>query len=480
MVIAEKKPIFKEKKPSYPTKRHQTTKKSKTKKINREGNLSLPTETTQIYKATRTAWVTTKDAAQTFVASGHEIRSIVFSVKPKSHYDRITIQLSNEQNQSLFYKEVSIYYPNKEVNINLTSNPIKITRGERYELRIKGSNEFDLGLARNKKRYPFGRVFCQKCNTYADLAGEIKGVRYQALGTKPALKKKALLVLIENGGYSFGFPTEVNPIKVSVPTGYVKCGTHRLKLTNPIKSGVEIARWIKNYLKNGGSVTDPCLRITAIKDRWITEMRKVDVAQKLKNSSDYYLEEAGKGLINSLVRNKYDRIIFLEDRQFNNNNIINRLMGLQSNYLVDIHILAHGSKEGFTGGNSSNGGAQDMSQAGFFIPMKQAIEKGELKVTIRSVFQQNCFGSYHNQAWLGLNAGVVTGSQELNYMPFTYGTFLRHWANDKSFKQAVIAGYNEVKPFYQYSYGLINSINANRVINDSMPVVEGNGFYHLD
>jgi len=121
-----------------------------------------------------------------------------------------------------------------------------------------------------------------------------------------------------------------------------------------------------------------------------------------------------------------------------------------------------------------------MSEGGFFIPMKQAIEKGQLKVKIRSVFQQNCFGSYLNQAWLGLNAGVVNGSQELNYMPFTYGTFLRHWANGENFKQSVINGYNEVKPFYQYTYGLINSVNANRVMNDSRPVVEGNGFYTLN
>ena len=109
-------------------------------------------------------------------------------------------------------------------------------------------------------------------------------------------------------------------------------------------------------------------------------------------------------------------------------------------YSVDVLVLAHGSP-GFVSGGLGCVADQDIRDFST-VP----------GLHLRAVYQQNCFGSSLNDAWLAAGAKAVNGSNLLNHMPLAYSSFLARWISGQSFNQAVQGSTNDWTPFFSTVY----------------------------
>jgi len=113
----------------------------------------------------------------------------------------------------------------------------------------------------------------------------------------------------------------------------------------------------------------------------------------------------------------------------------------------------------------------DLNDSGFIPPI----------LKIRAVYQQNCFASHLNDAWLSLGADVVSGAQELNSMPMGYATFLNRWLTGQTFESAVIGGYEDNIPAYSLAFTLLGKAGQlTSILQDSHPVVVGDRSLRLN
>lgn len=281
--------------------------------------------------------------------------------------------------------------------------------------------------------------------------------------------KKALLVMIENGGYKDGLPFEIGSTNITTPTGRFKCGNHTVSVSNPGQMVNEIV----NFIRQQGLSNDPCYDVTKVNQRWSAEMETRSLAQFIRSNTDFAIEGMSVAAIQAATTPKYSKVIFLQDSQFNADMALSVLNTYRTQYVFDIHVLAHGSKKTIVGGNSSEGEVLRIKKENFFDVL-QAQQAAGKKVVIRAVYQQNCFGSYMIANWRNAGAEVVNGSKETNWMPLAYAKFLADWLAGARFDQAVMSGYNSQIPFIRTAMTFMGNPTAGEeMIRDSLPIFSG-------
>jgi hypothetical protein len=247
-------------------------------------------------------------------------------------------------------------------------------------------------------------------------------------GTCPT--KHALVVLMENEGYKLGLPEDVNI------TTYT-CDRFRFDLGQG-QNILDAIRRIAGQLVGAAQCLNPA--------NW--RATKVPLAsyimalnQFTQVVTDTVLEDIGRATIEkSRAREVYDRVEILEDAEFRKSTIRSRLTELARDYIVDIHVLAHGSTSRI-GPRHADSNEHMTARA---IEELRTIPN----LKLRAVYQQNCFGQFMRDEWMRAGAMVVNGSVHVNYMSFGYASFLNRWLNGERFSQAVNNSLNDWRPFY--------------------------------
>lgn len=249
--------------------------------------------------------------------------------------------------------------------------------------------------------------------------------------------KKALVVLLENGGFSFGLPENFT---VGVPS----CSTFRL----PVGSNDLVA-----YI---GSIWNSLLSAPTCLDPGNWRTVQVPVAQYVTGASEPVIEGATAASVSAAASTKYDKVVILQNTDFNATKVRQTLSDLAFGYVIDVHVLSHGNRGVITGGG---GDLRPADVAGFAtIPW----------LRIRSVYQQNCFGSSMNSAWVSAGARVVTGANLINNMPLAYGSFLNRWLSGQSFATAVNGSTSDWRPFFSTVYRHVDMYDGNQVKRNPM------------
>ena len=217
-------------------------------------------------------------------------------------------------------------------------------------------------------------------------------------------EKKALLVLIENGGMRLDYVSEFTniplpPIEVKVPA--VSCGNLSIQL--PEGESLE-SYWSSILTKVGDNLT--CLNPS----NWTVGTKSVFSIQEFDDwwevKSDYIVEEVAKALILAQEGNsshKYDRVVIMDD-DFKKPRVFEKLDELAQEYTIDLHLLCHGGTHRFDGV-----GQEQFNRENFFIELKKALIRGEKTLPLRAVYQMNCSSGSLTEFWLGLGAKVVCG-----------------------------------------------------------------------
>lgn len=247
------------------------------------------------------------------------------------------------------------------------------------------------------------------------------------------LAKKALVVLIQNGGYDGGLP--FNPgFDIAVGLRF-SCGGWNVDLDFGANVFDAIAR-------AGVPPFNACLN----PNNWSvsTRTRHYTASEFVRETTNFAAAQLGvETVYASGAANRYDTIRILKDGDLRVSRIRQELQSLAASYIVDLHVLAHGDESGF--GLNGEVTASDLRNLRTIVGLH-----------LRSVFQQNCNGSGLNAAWITGGARVVTGSAGINSMPFAYKPFIDRWVQGETFAEAVQHSYDDVAPMHDAAYRFID------------------------
>lgn len=285
------------------------------------------------------------------------------------------------------------------------------------------------------------------------------------------LTQKALLVLIQNGGYQDGLP--FNPgFDIAIGLRF-SCGgwAADLALDASVWDAISAA---------GIPPFNSCLN----PNNWsvTTRTRHYSAADFIREMTNFAAESIGVATVyGSGAPARYAAIRILQDGDLRASRIRQELQSLASSYIVDVHVLAHGDSTSF--GLNGEMTASDISALRTIAGLN-----------LRTVFQQNCNGSSLNSSWLYAGAQVVTGAAGINSMPVAYGPFIRRWVAGETFYNAVQNSYNDVAPMHQAAYRFVDiydeaasqprnppqfspsgSLSPVDELNGSFQIVQGNG-----
>jgi hypothetical protein len=335
---------------------------------------------------------------------------------------------------------------------------LSLTPGAFYTIEFKSSSEHTFYLAKDDESYVFSEAQRRNGNEWEnrndDLNMKITGMRPLAVA-QPAPTKRALLIMMENGGFLLDGVQEFSD---SIPKlTFYTCGSCSFELRQNESFDQFLAR-VAGSLGNCMQCLDP--------SKWRRETRPL--AGWLEGFTDYALEELAKS-IDLATRGtsscKYDRVVTCEDGDFTTDGVLAALDELADDYIVDIHILSHGGIDSIVGYNNHR-----LTPHGFFRQIEMRRTSGELPLHIGGVYQQNCFSGSLVAEWLAVGTKVVNGTDpsKLNFMPTQYFGFLKHWMNGERFDVSVQKGYDEAKPFFDLLY-----IQTPSNVTDSRMTVHG-------
>jgi hypothetical protein len=248
---------------------------------------------------------------------------------------------------------------------------------------------------------------------------------------KPVPTQKALLVLLENGGYQFGLPDNAT---IGVPA----CGTFRAPY------GADVWTFIVSMWDTIASLPS-CLNPA----NWTTV--QVPITQYVTGASEPVIEGATAASVTAAASPKYDKVVVLQNTNFNATRVRTELTNLAPDYVVDVHVLSHGGNLHITGG----GGRIEEEDIRDFATIPN--------LNLRAVYQQNCFGSTLNDAWRAAGAKVVTGSNLINSMPLSYSSFLSRWLSGQTFASAVNGATADWTPFFTTVYHHVDMYTSAQV-----------------
>lgn len=248
--------------------------------------------------------------------------------------------------------------------------------------------------------------------------------------TVPTAIRRALVVLLENRGTTFGLPDDVT---VPVAT----CASFR----SP--AGADPVTFIASIAGSIGSAVQ-CL------DPRNWSIVQVPIAEYVRQQTDFNAQQIGTTLINtSGASNKYERVVILQDAAVSASRLRQELTALTPAFEIDIHVLAHGDRTSIAGSGNTFILDTDIRNLSTIAGLK-----------LRAVYQQNCNGSGLNDDWRGAGAKVVTGSAGLNMTPLTYASFLRRWVAGETFSSAVTGSSAEWNPYFSTMYKMVDEFNG--------------------
>ena len=252
--------------------------------------------------------------------------------------------------------------------------------------------------------------------------------------------KRALLVILENGGVMRNIdPTLKTALNVTIRTA--TCGNWEFEL----KVGENLADlvWrVGSQLAGNATCINP--------SNW--SITSFNPYQWLDARTDQAIENAVKGQ-NSLVntQSRYDVVIVMEDANATPGKVITVIRQYAPTHVIDIHVLAHGGSESFSG---YNGAA--FTNSSFFSVLQADRTQGK-PLYIRSVYQMNCVSGTLKDNWQALGAVVVNGTQStyLNSMPHQYFHFLQRWLATTGMSDASQRSWEDAAAYTRPVYMLV-------------------------
>ena len=275
---------------------------------------------------------------------------------------------------------------------------------------------------------PFRQYVCSTTDWRQQLHIERRGT----------LTKKALVVVMQNGGYQGGLPFNPQINLGSQPVGlHFSCSGFQvdLGLTATITDAI-------NQLRNHG-LPLMCLNPGNWSVTTIMQAVSLSAADVLQRGTSFVPEEIAAGTIHTLADLNYDAVRILQGSDFGLTRLRQELLSLSASYVIDLHVLAHGDASGF--------GLNDEFNATSIRQLHDIVG-----LNLRTVYQQNCNASGLNDDFRVAGARVVSGSSGINSMPIAYGFFLRRWVAGETFAGAVSHSYDDVAPMYGVAYHFVD------------------------
>jgi len=272
--------------------------------------------------------------------------------------------------------------------------------------------------------------------------------------TRPQLKprlpqvpgKTALLIIMENGGIVKNLDPAVQQKLNSTNIQTASCGDFEFQLA--------IGETIPQLLQQVGSQIANNIGCLNPLNWRITTLNLGDWFNQLSNSVLENAVLADHSLI--ATQSKYDKVVVMQDQQAVPEQVIALIRTLAPEYVLDIHVLTHGAVGLFAGYNAN------FTDASFFSVLRGDIAAGKA-LYLRDVYQMNCMGGTLKQAWLGLGAISVNGTQgsNLNSMPQQYFYFLQRWLNQQQGDvDASHGSFVDSKNISEWAYDLVGMGSA--------------------
>ena len=229
---------------------------------------------------------------------------------------------------------------------------------------------------------------------------------------------------MENGGFTNGMPADA---AIGVPL----CG--RLELP----TGSKLSEFLAS-LADGLTTSVSCVK----RANWKTV--SLPVTKYVALITNRLIEDVGVVAIRSRTTSRYARIVILQDADVTIEHIRATLTELASRYDIDVHVLAHGGPDTLT------------FRHRVLRPRDIRGLADIADLHLRSVYQQNCYGSSLIDDWLAAGATAVNGSDRINYMPLSYLAFLKRWAAGESFAAAVSGSSADWQPYFRSVYRYVD------------------------
>lgn len=268
----------------------------------------------------------------------------------------------------------------------------------------------------------------------------------------------ALLVLLENGGVVSNMESAGINLEHEVPMA--SCGNWRFAL-QPGETPAQLLPRVTHLISDNAHCLNPF--------NW--RVHQMTLSDWVDNTSDWLIEESVKGTSAAYdLAQHYDEVVFLEDYDFKTDKVLETIAELAPDYVLDIHIMAHGGEEFIVAH-----GDDYLAAGNFFDPLKDMRDAGE-PLFIRAVYQMNCRGGTLKDDWLDLGVEVVNGTEGArdNSMPHQYAHFMSHWLGGMPFGQATQMAYSEASQYTAPLYNLFPPAGP-EALSDSVLTAEGNG-----
>jgi hypothetical protein len=249
-----------------------------------------------------------------------------------------------------------------------------------------------------------------------------------------AATRRALVVLIENGGVDLGIPELADRLLSAFPQSLVPADARRKLIA---------------FLRDS-----------------------------IKRQTDNLLESAELALnrYSSAAPEYFGNVTVLRNGTATYQELRDRLVDLsKQGKVVDVMILTHGSDNEIAVGGGITGQQIRQMRATYGKPL-----------SIRSVYMMNCVGASLNSAWLDAGAKVSCGSIRNNYLPEpTTFFFFQNWKAGQTFEASATAAYrrtintmNDIVRGFLADLGLAiagRAVDFEKMdfAHDSAPVVQG-------
>jgi len=226
--------------------------------------------------------------------------------------------------------------------------------------------------------------------------------------------KQALLIILENGGVMNNVdPSLKSALNRNIVTA--TCGDWEFTLA-PNQSIVDLVQGIAGQLAGNLTCIDP--------RNWHQSV--FNPLTWLNEQTDYALEAAvtaNNSLVNT--QSRYDRVVVMEDADAVPARVLAMIRELAPEYVLDVHVLTHGTNEAFIGYNHT-----PFNDGNFFGVLASERAAG-LPLYLRAVYQMNCVSGTLKDNWRALGAISVNGTLQTfnNNMPHQYLHFLQKWLN---------------------------------------------------
>jgi GH24 family phage-related lysozyme (muramidase) len=226
--------------------------------------------------------------------------------------------------------------------------------------------------------------------------------------------QRALVILIDNGGVDLGIPDLVDKI---------------LSGSSLLPAGIK--QTLVDFLRE---------RIKSFTD---------DLLETVELTANRYA---------AAKPDLYADVVILRNGAATYSDLKNQLISLsRAGRIIDLFVLTHGSPNTIWAADAITGDSLRQIRTEYGQPL-----------SIRSVYQMNCYGDPLNKAWHDAGARVSCGSSDINYLPEpTMFFFWRNWKGGQTFERAATSA-------FESTVGMMN--DAVRVFLDRLPIPGLGGF----